>query len=129
MDDFIIENSAWFENMGVAVVIFIVLAIIFFILAIAFKNQKTNLKSRKKKSAFARAYADIAVSGVDNSIQRFSESDAMHQRKRAVGEPPANYQQQNIPQYMTNYTPQQREHKYGNHVIEVCFEYEDEYEL
>lgn len=117
--------------MGVAVVIFFVLAIIFFILAIAFRNQKTNLKSRKKKSAFARSYAEIAVSGVSNnhSMQRLSESDAFYHRKREFENPTPNNQQQNIPQNMANYMSQNITHTYGNHVIEVDFVYEDEYEL
>ncbi len=117
--------------MGVAVVIFFVLTIIFFTLAIAFRNQKTNLKSRKKKSAFARSYAEIAVSRVSNNrpMQRLSESDVMYHRKRGIEESMPNNQQQNIPQNMANGMPQNKTHNYGNHVIEVDFVYEDEYKL
>jgi len=126
MDEFILENDAWLQNLPIiilALIIFIIvlLIVIGFLIYIRYKNQ--NLKSSKRKSPFALVYADAYSSNATSSapIKRGDYA----QQQPAV--------QVNNISYNENLRPANpipdRPMENNSRLLEFYFDYEDEYKI
>lgn len=120
MDNFIIKNDTWLRYLpiimyGLVIIIIAMSVAIAFLVYRKYKNQ--NLKSRKRKSAFATAYADCFGPNAPSSapLKRnavpVAENHFTHLNQPAT---PISDRQQPVP---------------DSGVIEFYFDYEDEYKI
>lgn len=125
IDKFIIENSKLFDYMGVAVVIFSLFAIFCLICAISLQTKKEKLKSRNKKSAFAKAYiGKLKSSAISNlPIKKDKNSMSTSSIKKEV-----NNNMQNPIENQTFLDSNSSVFNNKN-VIEICFEFNNKYDI
>lgn len=120
MDSFIIKNDTWLRYLpiimyGLVIIIIAMGVAIAFLVYRKYKNQ--NLKSRNRKSAFAAAYADCfgpnapSSAPLKRNIVPIAENHFTHMNQPATPIP-------DRPQPVQD-----------SGVIEVYFEYEDEYRI
>ena len=124
LDNFILENDVWLKYLpiimyGLIIIITVLLIVIGFLIYKRYKNQ--NLKSRKRKSAFAVAYADCFIPNASSSaplkrntkpeIELEEEDHFVHVQQPAT------------------LIPDRPNVEKNSNIIEFYFDYEDEYKI
>lgn len=120
MDNFILNNDTWLRYLpiimyGLVIVIIVLLITIAFLIYRRYKNQ--NLKSRNRKSPFAMSYADCFVPNASSSAPL---------KRNVIPEPETHFVHVQQPATPIPDRPVQSN---DSSVIELYFEYEDEYKI
>lgn len=126
IDRFIIQNSTLFDYMGVAIAIFVLFAVFCLVYAVSLQTKKEKLKSRNKKSAFARAYLEqMRSSAVSNTpIKRnvtaeLNGSNVTENIYNKNENQPNQVEGQNNKNNLFN----------SQNIIEICFEFDNKYDI
>ena len=120
MDSFILNNDTWLRYLplimyGLLIVLAAMMVAIGFLIYRRYKNQ--NLKSRNRKSPFAMAYADTFAPHASSSVplkrKEPPQQDARYTRVQQPATP----------------IPDRPQFENERGVIEMYFEFEDEYKI
>ena len=132
MDNFILNNDTWLRYLpliiyGLAIVLAVLMIAIGFLIYRRYKNQ--NLKSRNRRSAFATVYADCFDLDVTSSVpikrNNIPEPDTQFTHVHAKQVPPPAATPV-VPVASVSDVPKPAS---NSGVIEVYFQYEDEYRI
>jgi len=119
MKDFIVKNESWLQHLPIVMILlFVVLGILIIIMIIQihtrYKNQ--SLKSRNRKSLFAIEYADCFASNAASSFPLKRKNSSAGNNNSFGNENPHPYADRGQPVKRSG-------------VLEIYFDYEDEYKL